>query len=65
MPFEHRSDPILPFDLWLMRVVKSFGLAAAVAAVSLSIGVIGYHLLGNLPWVDAFLEASMILGWRR
>ena len=24
--------------------------------------MIGYHFLGRLPWVDAFLNASMILG---
>lgn len=29
--------------------------------VSLSIGGIGYHYLGNLDWLSAFLNASMIL----
>ena len=24
--------------------------------------MVGYHMLGGLQWVDAFLEASMILG---
>jgi hypothetical protein len=30
-------------------------------AGSLVIGVIGYHGLGELPWIDAFLNAAMIL----
>jgi hypothetical protein len=30
-------------------------------AISLTIGVVGYHTIGGLPWIDAFLDASMIL----
>ena len=39
-------------------------LAAALAFVALSllIGIAGYHYLEQLPWLDAFLDASMILG---
>ena len=28
---------------------------------SLGVGTIGYHGLGNISWLDAFLNASMIL----
>ena len=35
---------------------------AAIILGSLSIGVLGYHLLEGLPWLDALLNASMILG---
>jgi hypothetical protein len=38
------------------------GAALVVVAVSLFVGTAGYHVLGHLPWVDAFLNASMILG---
>jgi hypothetical protein len=31
-------------------------------AGSLAIGVLGYRLLEGLSWIDAFLNASMILG---
>ena len=62
MHFEHYSQPILAFDRWLYRVVQSLWLAAGVVAVALMIGVAGYHFLGDLAWIDAFLEASMILG---
>ncbi len=31
-------------------------------AGSLSIGILGYHLIEHLPWVDALLNASMIMG---
>lgn len=30
--------------------------------MALSIGVLGYHFIAGLPWIDALLDASMILG---
>lgn len=33
-----------------------------VLAVGLGIGVLGYHELAGLGWVDSLLNASMILG---
>ncbi|MHB8173476.1 MAG: hypothetical protein ACYDFU_03315 [Nitrospirota bacterium] len=32
-----------------------------ILAFSIGIGMAGYHYFGNLPWVDSFLNASMIL----
>lgn len=37
-------------------------LAFGILAVSLAIGMIGYHLLARQGWIDAFLNASMLLG---
>ncbi len=34
---------------------------AVVVAFSLFIGSAGYHFLGDLPWIDSLLNASMIL----
>ncbi len=36
--------------------------ALAIIGVSLVTGILGYHFLGDLPWIDALLESSMILG---
>ncbi len=38
------------------------GLAAGVVATALGIGVVGYHSLVGLSWIDSLLNASMILG---
>lgn len=62
MHFERYSEPVLGCVPWLSRVTKSVLLAAIVAGLSLSIGIVGYHTLGGLGWVDSILEASMILG---
>ncbi len=35
---------------------------AGLIGVALAVGVVGYRTLGGLGWVDAILEASMILG---
>ncbi|MBK8006038.1 MAG: hypothetical protein IPK12_19540 [Gemmatimonadetes bacterium] len=38
------------------------GRAVLLVAVSLSVGILGYHAIAGLGWVDAFLNAAMILG---
>jgi hypothetical protein len=35
--------------------------AAIILVASLTMGMIGYHTIAALPWVDAFLNASMLL----
>lgn len=62
MHFEHFSEAVIPRAQWLRRVAKSAWLAMAIVAVALAIGILCYHILGNLGWTDALLEASMILG---
>jgi len=36
--------------------------ATVLVGAALGIGVLGYHHLGGLPWIDALVNASMILG---
>ena len=60
--YEHRSDPILPQAMWVKRVINTSTLALFVIVGALSIGVLGSHFISGLSWVDAILEASMILG---
>ena len=60
--YEHRTHRLLPWPAFLLRASRhlAWGLLAILAAVS--IGTAGYHALGGLAWIDAFLNASMILG---
>ena len=60
--FENRRQPVIPSAHFAKRVALSIVLAGMIAAVALSIGVVGYHFIAELPWIDAFLDASMILG---
>src|SRR5262249_22034555 len=43
-------------------MAKSLSLALSLIFVSLLAGMSGYHFLEDLPWIDAFLNAAMILG---
>jgi hypothetical protein len=59
--FEHHSVPLLPFRLFLLRLLRSIGLGLIALCISLGIGMAGYHFYESLPWVDAFVNAAMIL----
>jgi hypothetical protein len=62
LEFERRHEPVIPWSVFLRRLVRS-GLVAAVLLVgSLALGVWGYHALLGLGYVDALLNASMLLG---
>ena len=41
--------------------LRSAMFAAALLTVALMIGILGYHFVARLPWIDALLNASMIL----
>ena len=59
--FEHRAQPLLPKHLYVQRVIFAFVLGLVLIIVSLAVGMAGYHWLENLPWIDAFVNAAMIL----
>lgn len=59
--FEHRSQALLSPRAFLARQLRTLGLSAVLIAGSLAIGMLGYHWTQHLGWVDAFLNASMIL----
>lgn len=60
--FEHRAQPVLPLRQFLVRLAHSGIIAFAFLVASLFAGMTGYHLLEGLSWLDAFLNASMLLG---
>jgi hypothetical protein len=60
--FEHHSQPLLPRPLYLRRLFSHALLALCLTILSLAIGIIGYHALEGLSWIDSLLNASMILG---
>ncbi len=62
MPYEHRSEPLLPRRGDLLRLLGHTLLALTIIAMALFIGVAGYHFIGGLSWIDSLLNASMILG---
>ena len=60
--YEHRKHPLLSLGEFLKRVGRHGLVALAVMVLGLGIGVLGYHCIAHLNWIDSFLNASMILG---
>ncbi len=59
--YEHRSEPLLPTSRFMRRVFLHVIVAAALLALSLGLGTVGYRWTEGMPWLDALLNASMIL----
>ena len=60
--FERRGQPVIPPHRFIIRLAHSGIVALALIAVSLFVGMVGYHVLEGVSWMDAFLNASMLLG---
>jgi hypothetical protein len=59
--FEHRSQAPLSAAAFARRQASHALAAFGIVAGSLAIGTLGYHWTERLGWIDAFLNASMIL----
>ncbi len=62
LEYEHRSQPVLPRSQFIKRILGHLFLALSLLAISLAIGVVGYHYSAGLSWIDALMNAAMILG---
>ena len=62
MKYEARRQPLLRRMQFLRRLFVHTAAGAALIAVSLAIGMWGYVHYESLSWLDAFLNASMLLG---
>lgn len=60
--YEKKHQPLLPRAAYYRRLARHGGVALIIVLISLGIGILGYRYLENLSWIDALLNASMILG---
>lgn len=61
MIYERRSQRLASPEVFRRRLVTSGTVGLALVAISLAIGIAGYMGFEKLAFVDAFLNASMIL----
>jgi hypothetical protein len=59
--YEHVSQPVAQLPRYLRRQLRSLALGLVFIVVALLGGMIGYHDLVRLSWVDAYENAAMIL----
>jgi len=59
--FEHKRNALLPFSLFIKRVVAYFAYMLFLIGIALLVGVLGYHFSADLGWMNSFYNASMIL----
>ena len=59
--FERKTEKLVPLPTFVRRVALSLLLTLVVLGAALSVGVLGYHRIAGLSWIDSVLNASMIL----
>ncbi len=62
MMFERKHERLAPAHVFIRRLAACVAIAGLLAGFALLTGVVGYHTLAGLGWVDSLLNASMILG---
>jgi len=58
---ETRSQPLISRAAFAKRLGTTFAAASVLIGVSLFGGMLGYHYLEGMDWLDSFSNASMIL----
>jgi hypothetical protein len=59
--YEHRTEPLASRETFVRRVLVHGLVGSGIIAVSLAIGIAGYRATEGLGWIDALLNAAMIL----
>jgi hypothetical protein len=60
--FETHTEPLLEPRAFRRRVGRHGRIAFGLVATSLGIGMAGFHWLAEESWLDAYLNATMLLG---
>ena len=60
--YEHFRQPLISRAAFFLRIAWHVGIALGIVLVSLTIGIVGYHEFEDLSWIDATVNAAMILG---
>ena len=60
--FEHRTEKLLPRAAFIRRMLKFALVSFGFVAISLVIGMAGYHQFEGMTWIDAFVNAAMLMG---
>ena len=62
MKYEHRGQKLLKPGPFIRRLGEHAAIGGVLIALSVAVGMVGYHYFADFTWVDSFLNASMLLG---
>jgi hypothetical protein len=62
LDLEHRQQPLSSRSAFLRRWAFFILIGLGLIAGSLVIGMVGYHFLERMSWIDSYLNAAMLLG---
>ncbi len=62
LKFESKNEALAPQEVYISRLKTNIAAGFLVLFFFLGIGVLGYRLTCGYEWIDALLNASMILG---
>ena len=59
--YESKKEQLAPLPVFYKRVFWHLLVVSMLLGGCLIIGILGYHYIANIPWIDALHNASMIL----
>ncbi len=60
--FEKLSSPLISRCAFFLRMLRLLSVTILIGLFSLAIGMEGFHVFEGMDWLEAFLNASMLLG---
>ena len=58
---EHHRQKLASNKVFLQRILRCILIAAVFLSLTISMGACAYHWMDHEPWVDAFLNAVMVM----
>ncbi len=59
--YERKTEPLAPVNVYYGRILRNLLIATGILSFCLGLGVLGYHYIADIVWIDALHNASMIL----
>ena len=59
--FEHKKEPVLPHSQFLQRMLRCACMALLLLMLTIGTGTLAYHVFEGQAWIDAMLNAVMIM----
>ncbi len=59
--FESRHEALIPRRHFYRRMLKFLIAALLIDAMMVTLGAVGYRVIGGLPWIDALLNSALVI----